>query len=473
MQTRLNNISIAGKPIYSHIGFWIIFFFLLRMVGIINPPLEIGHNWRQITGLMVARNFLEIDPSIFFPRVDETNGATGIIGMEFPSLNYLHYLFSKVFGYSHWYGRLINLIVSSIGVYFFYRIAKKYFTEKHALISAIFLLSSSWFLFSRKMMPDTFCISLMFIGVYYGISYLEENRWKNAFISILFISLAMLSKIPAGIYLAIFIPVFYSLGRKKRHFIYLFLLVIPLLLTYSWYFIWNPYLATTYGNWYNIGRPLNEGFMEIISNPGATLKNFYFNTFAGYVVTFFSLLGIFFMFKFKQKALIYTFVLVFLLFLIYIFKSGYFFYHHSYYIIPFVPVMALLAGYTISLLNKKSILIFLVAVGVIESIANQQHDLFLKPSEKYKLELKDIAQTVSNPSDLIIINGNGNPQQLYLSNRKGWVIYDDQLNTTHIDSLNDKGAKYLFINKHSQFNDLPYEVVYEDSSYVVQNLDSE
>ena len=26
---------------------------------------------------------------------------------------------------------------------------------------------------------------------------------------------------------------------------------------------------------------------------------------------------------------------------------------------------------------------------------------------------------------------------------------------------NDKGAKYLFINKHSQFNDLPYKVVYE------------
>ena len=34
------------------IRFWIIFLFLLRLYGITNPPLEVGHNWRQTTVAM-------------------------------------------------------------------------------------------------------------------------------------------------------------------------------------------------------------------------------------------------------------------------------------------------------------------------------------------------------------------------------------------------------------------------------------
>jgi len=109
------------------IEFWIIFYFVIRLYGITDPPLEIGHHWRQVTGLMVARNFLEVNPNIFFPRVDETNGGTGIIGMEFPIMNYLHYLLSLIFGYQHWYGRLINLTISSLGIYYFYLLLRKCF----------------------------------------------------------------------------------------------------------------------------------------------------------------------------------------------------------------------------------------------------------------------------------------------------------------------------------------------------------
>lgn len=92
------------------------------MIGITNPPLEIGHNWRQVTGLMVSRNYLEVDPNILYPRIDDNNGSTGIIGMEFPSMNYTYFLISKTFGYTHWYGRLINLIISSLGLFFFYKL---------------------------------------------------------------------------------------------------------------------------------------------------------------------------------------------------------------------------------------------------------------------------------------------------------------------------------------------------------------
>ena len=82
----------------QRIEFWLIVFFLIRLVGITNPPIERGHNWRQSTGLMVARNYVDVDNNILYPRVDDNKGETGIIGMEFPLLNYFIYILSELLG---------------------------------------------------------------------------------------------------------------------------------------------------------------------------------------------------------------------------------------------------------------------------------------------------------------------------------------------------------------------------------------
>src|SRR5688500_14048264 len=104
------------------IRFWILLFFVVRLYGITLPPLELSHSWRQTDGLMIARNFCETDANILYPRIDSAGEKSGIVGSEFPLLNYLIYLVSAIFGYEHWYGRLIVLVCSSIGVFFFYKL---------------------------------------------------------------------------------------------------------------------------------------------------------------------------------------------------------------------------------------------------------------------------------------------------------------------------------------------------------------
>lgn len=443
------------KNYFSKIKYWIFILFVLRMIGITNPPIEKSHNWRQSTGLMVSRNFLEIDANILYPRIDDNNGETGIIGMEFPSLNYLHFLVSKTFGYDHWYGRLINLIISSIGLLFFYKlICSSGLSERIAYFSTIFLLISIWFTFSRKMMPDTYCISLMFIGLYYGFNYLKEKKTYQAFFFVVISSLAILSKIPAGIYLTLLIPfIFNGKYKTKQKLILIFLSGVPLILTYIWYFKWNPKLSVKFGNWYNIGKPIEIGFTEIVENIEKVFYNFYFNAFSGYVVFSIFLVGLIFMFNKKEKKIMSIFILTFSAFLVYIFKSGFYFYHHNYYIIPFVPVLALVSGYAISLINKKWILTSLLAISVIESIANQQHDLFTNDSEKYKLTLESIMDQVSEKDDLILINGNMNPQLIYLSNRKGWNCTDEQLlDESFINEVINRNCKFIVINKNANLN---------------------
>ncbi|MFM6983581.1 MAG: hypothetical protein ACKOXF_05580, partial [Chitinophagaceae bacterium] len=83
---------------YSHylkdIRFWIIVFFIVRLYGIMFPPLEVSHNWRQTTVTMVARNFTEDGAHLLYPKIDIAGEKSGITGMEFPVLNYLIYLVS-------------------------------------------------------------------------------------------------------------------------------------------------------------------------------------------------------------------------------------------------------------------------------------------------------------------------------------------------------------------------------------------
>ena len=138
-----------------------------------------------------------------------------------------------------------------------------------------------------------------------------------------------------------------------------------------------------------------------------------------------------------------------LLFFVFILKAGHSFSKHSYYIVPLVPFMAMIAGYGISCIKKRWVAIAFTILIVVEGIGNYQHDFRIKETEKCKLGLENIANTVSEPNDLIAINGDKNPQQLYFTHRKGWTISTSQtLDIQFIRSLKEKGCKYIFINKN-------------------------
>ena len=459
------------KGIFTKAEFWIFFFFLLRLIGISNPPLEGAHNWRQTTGLMVARNYYEVDSNIFHPRIDDHQGGSGIIGMEFPALNYLHYFVARTFGYEHWYGRLINLIVSAFGVYFFVLFLRSFhFEEKLVTTAAVLLSTSIWFSFSRKMMPDTFCISLMMGALHFGRQYvLKGKNWAMVF-ALIFCTLGMLSKISASIYLALLVPLWkdatIDISRKKLLSI---LSLLPIGLSYYWYFIHNPSLAEANGTWYNIGKPWSEGLSEILTHPKEVLDNFYFDAFAGFIGFGGSMVGLFMLVKTRQRLVLWAMALVTCIFLLYMVKSGYYFYHHNYYIIPLVPMLAFCAAYALSSIKHTAIFLTILILTAVESIANQQHDFFVKADQRYKLRLEGILDQHIGRNELIVINGGENPQMIYLSHRKGWTFSNDQIqDQASVNSLKEKGCKWMILDK----KDLSYRpqvgvVVFEDDHFLI------
>lgn len=463
--TPLYLAHVQMKPriynILKDVRFWILVYFLIRLIGITSPPLEVGHNWRQTTVTMVARNFFEVDNNILYPRIDIAGEKSGITGMEFPLLNYLIYICSELFGYAHWYGRLINLLLSSIGVLYFSKLIARFFERKVALYASLILLSSIWFSFSRKIMPDTFAMSLVMVGIYHGLRYLyPEKGTARSFDLLLYFFLAILgvlSKLPSGFLLILFaIPIQDAriLMRFKIKFLLAsVLLIIPVLL---WYFIWVPYLVQEYGFWhFFMGNSLSQGWSEIINHPFETLGRFYDDSLK-YIGFAAFLGGLVLAFIHGKRLLLAVFVLSALSFSVIVFKAGLTFYHHNYYIIPFVPVMALTAGYGLSLIKKKWIGIILLVAIAIEGTINQQHDFRIKEKNLALMNLESDLDGFTDREDLILINSGDYPTPMYFAHRKGWVASNEQLlKSGYLDSLQRKGLKAVVILKNSFSHEIP------------------
>jgi len=133
--------------------------------------------------------------------------------------------------------------------------------------------------------------------------------------------------------------------------------------------------------------------------------------------------------------------------------------------------MALVAAIGISHVPKKYSYLLIIAV-CIEGIANQQHDFFIKKSEKYKTSLEAILDAHIKKSDLIQINGGQSPQLMYFANRKGWTINSDQVAEVGVVEENAKaGASFLVIDKH-KFNALipRLNLIFDNSDFSIYKL---
>jgi len=459
----------------SRAGFWIMLFFIIRLYGITLPPLEVAHNWRQTTVTMVARNFVETDANIFYPRIDIAGEKTGITGMEFPLLNYLIYMVSLVFGYDHWYGRLINLIVSSIGTWYFYLLVKKYFNQQLAFNATLILLSSLWFSYSRKIMPDTFSVSLVLIGMYLGTNYLDRKASKmNLAGSAVLIMAGTLSKLPAICLLGGFIPLLLAhqvpANRRLTVFLMLTFSMIPVGL---WYFYWVPYLVENYGFWhFFMGKGMLQGMSEVVQNWNDSLKNFYENAmkFIGFGAF---MLGLIMAIKKKNYHLLTVFLVVFIPFLVVVMKAGQTFSFHSYYMIPLVPVMAIMGGYFLTLIKKRWLAVLLLSAIVVEGVLNQQHDFRIRKSEMPLLKLETVLDQFSQPTDLILINSGEYPTPMYFAHRKGWVNSNEQIASAEYRSqLESNGLKYIVILQHTFGTPLklPEKIIYQDENYHIYQV---
>ena len=458
------------------IRFWIIFFFILRLYGITHPPLEVGHNWRQTDGLMIARNFYERDANIFYPTVDVAGELTGIVGSEFPILNYIIYLVSLIFGYEHWSGRLVVLMTASIGILYFYKLIKRYFGESSAFNATIFLLVSFWFSYSRKIIPDAFAASLCIISLYYAFMYLDEGKLRRLFLFFILALMGCLSKIMAATILTILVfPLFNSLIPLQRKVLLSFFSLLILVNVCWWYFVWVPHLNTTYGfgSHFFMGMSFRDGLDAIFQNFSLVMKRLYDKPFkyTGYAAF---LAGVFLIIRNRQWLTLGVFLLPFIAFHVILVKTGAFIIGDTYYVITVIPAMAFIAGCGLAYINNQKIVAVILVIVGIESLTSQIYDFRLREPYKSLATLEGIMDKVSQRNDLIVINGGEhNPTPMYFAHRRGWTIEDPKLaDSLYIKSLKDRGCKYVVqATKLHGETSLPYPVVHQSEYFKVYKLE--
>jgi len=421
---------------------------------------------------MIARNFLEHHANLFYPQIDMAGNQSGIAGAEFPFFNYLIYGVAKIFGYAHWYGRLINLIVSSFGLFYFFKIVKSLINKQIAFNATIILAASIWFGFSRKIMPDTFSASLVLIGLFYGIKYLQNKTPLNLLPFFIFSTLGMLCKIPSfAIFSGLAVIVFIKTIPLNKKIILTTIAFFSFLIVCLWYFYWDTYLVNTFHYQLHFATTLREGVKEIIPLIPDALKRFYFSSLYSYIGFVCFLMGIVYVIKSKNRLLIITISIISFSFLIFIIKTGAIFPEHNYYIIPFTPVMALITGFFLTKIPFKYQYILLSLI-VIEGVANQQHGFFIKKNQQYKLSLAKIDNSIIAKNKLIIINGGQSPQSIYFANRKGWTASSENIaKPFFVDSLITLGARYLIIDKSTFKKNIKNRLlVYDDKNYLIYQL---
>lgn len=428
-------------------------YFLIQLIGITDPPLEMAHSWRQSFTAMVTRNYFEFGMDWLYPRIDMAGEKSGIVGAEFPLFNFLSLLLNWTFGYQHWYGRLVNLVAVIWGTFHFFQFIQSLISRQVAWYALLILLCSSWFTFSRKIMPDTFSVSLVIVGLNHGYQYLVSGRWTYWFAALVTIALGVLSKIPAMSLLAVMVVLFIDDGtcvrRKRMLFFGAALSLIPAII---WYFVWVPHLNETYGYHLFFPKGLLEGIIEILPLWQLLFEKFYFTSFYSFLALAFLMVGFFALCKKGNKKVLLAMGSLALVFLLFILKTGGVFPLHTYYSVPFVPVMAVLSGLGLGLLaeklNRPKMIVFLMVLMCFEGISNQFHDHFIKPSENYKLALENgnISSTIP-PNAMVVFVTSANPQELFLLHRKGWTVYPEQLDSKKkLNEFVSKGAEYLVIN---------------------------
>lgn len=264
--------------------------------------------------------------------------------------------------------KAIVFCYSLIGLWFLYKAC--YLELKSEILSffvLLFLLSSPVYMYYQvSTIPTITGISNVFIGLYYYFKYRLDGKQKLLMISVLFFTIATLSRTPFIIFLLSLcmvenLPGLFSKRINIRSFSYFFVSGVIIV----GYYFYNSYLGNTYGSIYlNYIMPAEnwDHAKEILN---AVYHNWLFQYFTGYhYVTLLILVFIVILFFFKgrknysekkenplQLFILYSFLLCIIYAVIMLWQ----FQNHDYYFLDtfFIPVILLL----ILNLSKASVLL--------------------------------------------------------------------------------------------------------------------
>ncbi len=446
------------------------------------------HSSAQCQRASIALNYYEVDMNFFKPRVQKFTDGGGVTGVEFPMLYYLDAIAYKVFGFNEAIARGISLVIVSLGLFFFFLLARRLL--KNAFM-AIAIVGSAAFspvllFYSPNFMPDAPSMGLVLMSWYFFFRFLEDQKSKYINSFFIFSALASLIKVVALISPITLICVavldklgFYKRMRPNPIFPKLYPLFLKfglvVLIVFSWYF-YADWLAWVHQNQTFSMRPVlgDPGTFKQLQEYLVGVWVYQYYAYETYVLIISSILILVVFYKYVSRLLFSITLLLFLGNVCFVFLFLNQFIHHDYYIISILPLIFFLfltMGDAVNKLANKQLVaikfVFLVVVffNMKESVLNCRLNYEYRYSNKiyygtydhrpyFDLE-KRLRDAGIKRSDLTISGFDDTfCSTLYLMNQVGWPIASWENVSEIKDMLEHPKSKYLVLNDSARFNKL-------------------
>lgn len=453
---------------------WALAVFLIGLVTL-DLPLHDDHSWRQGWGLMIARNFYELNFNILYPLSDLCGAdSPDYFATELPLMQAIMAGLYYLFGEQVWVGRLVNWSVSCLGLWYFSRLVGMLVTPRAGFYAMLALIGSIALTFSRKLMPDTFSLFLTIIGVYQLYRYLGGARVSNLLWGGVWVALGVLCKIPSLVVVTLLIVPFLRADIALRKKVYVALATgIGGVLVGLWYFYWMPHLqeiSSCFALIYPVS--LTEGAQIIFhERPAQTMMRFEWNAFYSRAPYYCFIAGLALTLLRGQWRLILGSLVYTGLFVLFILKTGAVFPTHSYYVIPYIPLMALYVGVLLDQEKWLSRRVSLVAaLGMLcVPLSVTLADIGLN-SRVEELRLEPVLDSLGvAPESLILIKGRwGEPTAMYYSGRRGWMQDSENMDRYDwLETYREQGLEYILVDRRKVADTLVYPLMYQDSVWLI------
>jgi hypothetical protein len=438
-------------------------------------PLSNFHLPRQVDTAAIARNFVEERMNIFYPQVDWRGDTAGYIESEFQIYAFSVAGLYWMFGVHDWLGRVVNLIVYVLTAILLFQFVTRLFSERVALGSVYFYSFAplSWIL-SHNIQPDSLMVLGSMAAVYFFLVWTEQEKLRDLLLAALGLSIAVLIK-PFCLYLGL--PLSYLASRRFGWAMFrkplLWLFALGVLAPSALWYRHASYLWVAYGNTFGItGGWANSTIPPITSRVWLSLAKrltervvFMMTTPIGLPVLVLGLI----LESPKNRVLRWWAVG----FLVYIVLSEERHRIHVYYQLPLVLLTSIWMSYACVRLWNWEVLprracqaaVMLVCALFLLFSFRSEHRLTLGsgPTETSRVFAEHVQRLTGRDDRIIFVRHTGpnysdvflehrdiegdlfptDPEDFYFSHRKGWLLMDFQVTSERIESLHQRGARYL------------------------------
>ncbi len=460
----------------------VLIFALIINVLVHLPFINLGprsvHAWRQSNTLAVAKNFYTEDMNILKPRVDRRLDSDGVTGMQFPSYEYVLAKSYQIFGFHNANHRLWSLLISCLGAIAMFLLTKKLLKNELAagFAALAYCFSPDLFYFGFSALPDILALASSVWGLYLFLCWFESKKYQHYFLSLFFICLAGLTKIQflaIGFFIAPFI-----LQNKKEIIQHIWSLLLfglcAVIIPLAWYNYAVDLIKSSgledFGITFRPEKDLINGLQTIFKNLSNDLPDLLLN-YASFLLFIYAIY-LFFKNRFWKNTYFIPMLCWTLALIIYHIIELAQMNVHSYYMMPYIPVLILMVAYAVKHIQllKRANTILLIVLFAEPILASTRiiPSRFTKPDPGIPMELYDDATRLklvnATKNELCIVGPDiSGCIYFYHLEKKGFGfnqkedLFIEKNNARVIDDYIKRGAQYLYSNDTSLANDIYFK----------------